>query len=428
MAALTGIVAAALVLRVALVVFLRHKLTHDARIFISWAHLLTQYGSHGLYAHVDTIDGYPVNYPPGYGLILAAVTLVYRALVTAPRENDVLLGMLLKGPAVAADLVLCVLAYGIVRRWLGVRAGLGAAAIAAFSPATWPISAVWGQVDSLCAMFMVLALACSLARRHTWAWTALALAVLVKPLPIVVTPLILAAQLRDERRPWKLLLGPAAGLVLAYGASLAFAPTALPVGVARWLAERYVAGQSLTTQTSVNAYNVWTLIGTPVPDSVRAYGVSLHVWGWAAFGALGAATLARYVWCMRPVAECDRWEQLTTRAWFVVLAGLFSLVTRMHERYILFALALVPLMWFCGRIERRAALALVTAFVLCVVLVLGFYEHRVFAEIPAATHLLSAVNLMALAAIAWSFFRVRGGPAPDEAAVFEDGPDFRRIQ
>ena len=407
---------AALALRVALIVLLRHKPTHDVRIFISWAHLLMQYGTHGLYAHVDTIDGYPVNYPPGYGLILAAVTLVYRALVVAPRENDVLLGMLLKGPAVAADLVLCVLAYVIVRRWLGVRAGLGAAAIAAFSPATWPISAVWGQVDSLCAMFMVLALACSLGGRHTLAWIALALAVLVKPLPIVVAPLILAAQLRDERRLWKLLIGPAAGLVLAYGASLAFAPTALPVGVARWLVERYVAGQSLTTQTSVNAYNVWTLVGTPVSDNVRAYGVSLHVWGWAAFGALGAATLARYVWRMRAATECHQWDQLTTRAWFIVLAGLFSLVTRMHERYILFALALVPLIWFCGRIERRAALALLSVFVICVVLVLGFYEHRVLAEIPAATHMLSLLNLVALATVVWSFFRVRRGREPDGAA------------
>jgi len=404
---LTAILGAALALRLALVVLLRHRLTHDVRIFISWAHLLMQYGSHGLYAHVDTIDGYPVNYPPGYSLILGAVTVAYRALVAAPRENDVLLGMLLKAPAVAADLVLCVLAYWIVRRWFGVRAALWAAAIAALSPATWPISAVWGQVDSLCAMFMVLALACSLGRRHTWAWIALALAVLIKPLPIVVAPLLLAAQLRDERRWWMLTVGPAAGVVVAYGASLAFAPTVAPFGVARWLAERYIAGQSLTTQTSVNAYNLWTLLGPPVSDTVRAFGVPLHVWGWAAFGALGAAVLIVYVRLGRAHSDRPRWERLTTRAWFIVLAGAFCSITRMHERYILFALALVPLVWFCGKIERRAALTLLAAFVICVILVLGFYEHHVFAELSAATRLLSLVNLVALGALVFSFFRAR---------------------
>ncbi|MBC5798937.1 MAG: hypothetical protein GIX03_07605 [Candidatus Eremiobacteraeota bacterium] len=402
---LTAILAAALVLRVALVVLLRHHLSHDARIFISWAHLLMQYGPHGLYAHVDAIDGYPVNYPPGYSVILGAVTLVYRALVAAPRENDVLLGMLLKAPAIAADLGLCILAYGIVGRWFGVRAALWAAAIAALSPATWPISAVWGQVDSLCAMFMVLALACSLGRRYTLAWIVLSCAVLVKPLPVVVAPLILAAQLRDERRWWMLTLGPAAGLGLAYGVSLPFAPSASPFAVARWLGECYSAGQSLSTQTSVNAYNLWTVLGPPVSDSLHALGVPLHVWGWTAFGLLGVAVVAQYVLLGRVERDRAAWERLTTRAWFIVLTAMFCSLTRMHERYILFALALVPLVWFCGKIERRAALTLLAAFVVCVVLVLGFYEHHVFAELPAATRLLSAVNLIALATLLWAFFR-----------------------
>ncbi len=403
------ILAAALVLRLALVVALRHKLTHDALIFINWAHLLMRYGTHGLYAHVDTIDHYPVNYPPGYGLLLVAVVQVYRAIVPAGAQTDVLLGELLKVPAIAADLVLCVLAYWIVRRWRGTKAGLVAAALAAFLPSTWPVSALWGQVDSICAMFTVLALASSISRNYLYAWIALALAVLIKPMPVIVAPLLLVRQVQDAGLAWRSLLGPAAGVTLAYLAALPFTSTANPAAVFGWLARHYVAGSSLTDQTSVNAYNIWTLAGPSVSDSLKVYGLALHTWGALFVAAFLCATLIRYAGVIRSEPDRSAREQAETRAWFLVLAAFFMLATRMHERYILFALALTPLLWFCGNAERKVVAVLTTTFVLCVVLVLGFYEHRTFAEIPAITHALSIVNVATLAVAAIAFFKRSAG-------------------
>lgn len=189
--ALGGLFGCGLALRLLLVPLLRDRQTHDLRIFVAWAQLLGRYGSHGLYQQLDPLDHYPVNYPPGFALVLAAVDVIYGRLTAHTGQNVVLLGMLLKIPAIVADMVVCVCVFTIVRRWAGVRAALGALAVAAFAPSTWPISAVWGQVDSLCSAWMLLALQSTFARRYVLAWSALALAALVKPLPVVLAPLLL---------------------------------------------------------------------------------------------------------------------------------------------------------------------------------------------------------------------------------------------
>ncbi len=66
--------------------------------------------------------------------------------------------MLVKLPAVFADLAVGVLLYALVRRFAGMRWGLGAAALYLFNPATIYISASWGQVDSISGGLALLAI------------------------------------------------------------------------------------------------------------------------------------------------------------------------------------------------------------------------------------------------------------------------------
>ncbi|MBD5653700.1 MAG: hypothetical protein IAI50_00790, partial [Candidatus Eremiobacteraeota bacterium] len=277
--AFVTILGAAAAFRLALVALLRNKQTHDVQVFVSWAQLLTRYGNHGLYHHVDTIDHYSVNYPPLFIIVLDVVDAVYLRLVPHGGENVVLLGMLLKIPAIVADLAICCIVFVVIRRWSGSAAALVAVAIAAFAPSTWPISAVWGQVDSICTSFLMAALALTFERKYTLVWSALALAILVKPLPIVLAPLLLMVQFRDRRWSWGLIAGPGCAIVIAYVVSLPFAPTVSLAGVLSWLAGSYASGQSLTDATSVNAYNVWTLWWLVTPDSRLLLGLRLHAWG-----------------------------------------------------------------------------------------------------------------------------------------------------
>lgn len=408
-------------MRVALVIALAHRPTHDTRVFTSWAHLLLTYGSHGLYAHVDTVDHYPVNYPPGYALLLGAVTTVFGRLGT--HGSDAVLGSLLKIPAVVADLALCGVVYTVARRWVDGRPALVAPVLAAFAPFTWPISAMWGQVDSICATFMVSAFALCVSRRYTFAWLALACAVLVKPLPIVLVPLLAGAQIRERGFSLRSLAGPLAGIALAYFAALPFAPTAAPAQTFRWLAQQYASGQSLTDATSVNAYNVWTLVGGPVRDGTLLFGITLHTWGWLAVGILtGAATIALGKRMIPTASNSVVREQAVLRAWFVVLDGTFMFSTRMHERYVLFALALTPLLWYCGRLERAVAVVTVATFVTCVVVVVGLYEHHVTREIAAIPHLLAFVNLLAFAAMVLTLFRTPAASRAERQSASRKSP------
>lgn len=397
-------IAAAVALRIALL--LVHGTQGDIGLFVRWAHRVMQYGTYGLYGHGDTADPGQINYPPVYALILSAVVAVYHWPILQRFDSDALLRLLLKFPAVASDIALCILVFVIAKRWVGARNALVSAALAAFAPSTWPVSAIWGQVDSICSAFMLLSLALVISRKWTIAWGALAVAVLVKPLPIVVAPLLIAAQVRDEGLSPRLFGGPLFGLFIAYVASLPFAPGSGPIAVFGWLAKQYVAGQNLFSMTSVNAYNAWTLVSEPVSDSTVVFGITLQVWGWLAFALCACATILAFLKGIGSERNGALREQLLVRTWFFLLAELFFFASRMHERYILFALALMPLMWFCGRCERLAAVTLTATFVLCVFM-LKLYAYVHIPQIAAVTHAISVLNFACVAVLACSFVRNR---------------------
>jgi Gpi18-like mannosyltransferase len=404
LAALLGLLCAALALRLVLVALTYGKQSHDMRIFVSWAHLLMQYGGPGLYTHVDAVDHYPVNYPPGYALILSAIVATYHVIVPGGLANNALLATFLKLPAIAADLLLCVLTFAIVRRWYDDRTALRAAAIAALLPSTWAVSAVWGQVDSICGALVALALVLTLRRAYLPAWCALTLAILVKPLPAVVVPLLLAQQLADRGAGPRAILGPLLGALLAFLIALPFAPTAQPVAVVRWLFAQYLAGQALSNSTSENAYNVWTLLAGPTSDGLMRFGLTLQVWAWLAVASVLAAISILIFRGTRQSLGTQLGEGLIARGWFLALVTLFVFATRMHERYILMALAIAPVLWYCGRPERYAAVALTSTFVACVVFVQVAYVHGASARLGWVPHLLSAVNVLCFFALAVPFF------------------------
>jgi rSAM/selenodomain-associated transferase 1 len=133
-------------------------------------------------AHLRTPESWPVNnpdvpspYPPGAHLFFL--------LATAPEESVL---------AIKAALVGCevLLALALWRWLLAIGAGAGWLLAYLWNPLTAVEVARQGHVDALGALLLVLA-ALGLARRRTLGGSvALALAVAVKPLPIVLAPLL----------------------------------------------------------------------------------------------------------------------------------------------------------------------------------------------------------------------------------------------
>src|SRR5207253_10476228 len=131
-----AILASGLLLRVllAFVLFPKQGFSTDMQLFAGWATTLARVGPGAFYATATGAD-----YPPGYMYFLWL-------LGSAPAAA---LPLLLKMPAILADLGIAAVLYWAGRRWLGQRAGVIAAALYLFIPVTWYDSALWGQVDAV---------------------------------------------------------------------------------------------------------------------------------------------------------------------------------------------------------------------------------------------------------------------------------------
>jgi len=192
-----AILGAGLLLRIVLafIVFPGQGLASDLGLFESWASTLAQVGPGAFYATAGT-----ANYPPGYLYVLWLVgALGEPAGHLLGVSSGQAIVLMLKIPAIAADVGLATLLYLAGRRWYGQRAGLLAAAVYLFVPVTWYDSALWGQVDAVGALVMLAALVLLI---EGWSEPAAALAafgILVKPqdatLLVVVVPILLRRHL-----------------------------------------------------------------------------------------------------------------------------------------------------------------------------------------------------------------------------------------
>lgn len=201
---------------------------------------------------------------------------------------------------------------------------------------------VWQQVDAIFTCLSFAAVVLALRGRLGWSLVLYVLALNAKLQAIVFLPLLGLLWLPlGRRRPRQLLAGLGAAavvqlLVLApfvWGGSRNYLP--------RILAINFTA-VSLYPYTTVNAFNVWTLLMPDalfwVPDTLRKFGLSYRQWGLLAWLLGSALALAPVAW--------RGWQRLRQRATFspidaplvLLVGGLLPLVfcffnTEMHERY-----------------------------------------------------------------------------------------------
>ncbi len=292
------------------------------------------------------------NYPPGALLVFEIIGRVYRGLEL---QDPVSLRVALKVPNVIFDGIGCGVLFGIAARFVEPRRALIAPALYAFNPAVIYDSSLWGQNDSITTVTALAAVWCVLARRHTAGWLVLAFAILNKPPVIVLAPLFVlhafAAAERAERR--RALVATAAGiagaLLFGYLIALPFYADRSPLGVYARMIDWYRIGSSLYPFTSANGFNVYALAGDFfAPDTRPLFGVPLKYWADAAYIAIFAAVCARYV--RRPG------DRAFLVACFLTLLAFFLVLTEMHERYLMYALAFAPAL---AAIDRRAIWATV---------------------------------------------------------------------
>jgi dolichyl-phosphate-mannose--protein O-mannosyl transferase len=395
---------------------------NDVLTFEAWALNLVAHPMSQFYSTTSFAD-----YPPGYFYILWIVGHIFTAI--SPSKDYGVLWYLVKLPAIFMDLVDCALIYAIVRRFAGERWALGAAAFFILNPATIFISAAYGQVDSIPAGFVLLAIYLLLRSDEApvplpWiagAWVSLCYSLLIKPQAAVLIPLfILFAFVRADRKAERMTgtaVGIVAALVFAYLLTLPFHPSANPIAVFAFLLGKYSYASNVYAVNSVNAFNLWAILhGFWDKDSQIILFAPQYLWGIVLVVAAIVLTLVRY------------WQARTNQALLesaaVLTLAFFMLATRMHERYIYDGLTLTMLcIPFARRYVWGAAVFSATLLVnLFYTLQYLYYASNPTPGInttdlwPSVTHPLSLLNVATFFVLGYLFLGSDAEIAPAAAA------------
>jgi 4-amino-4-deoxy-L-arabinose transferase-like glycosyltransferase len=446
----------------------------DVGDFAAWAQRLVQLGPGGFYE-----SSYFADYPPGYLYVLWLLGSIGEGLKPLTMGVDITPG-LVKVPGVLADAGVAWMLFAYSRRfldrrflgWSGARLGLVALVIYLFNPATIFDSAVWGQVDSVGTLALLVTLYFLAAGWTEAAAAGAVVALLIKFQFALVIPLVAIVGLKrhlfgrssdpahDGRRDaLRVLTSLAAGfgvlvlLILPFGMAL-WAPDPHQLSLFGKLGEAANTYQGL----SINAFNLWrnpwsglgdTLLwGCDVPSEtcVNGAGVAFTIgsavvtWqlvGMILFGLVVLVALLHVARRDDPAGILD--------PTLLLAVAFFALPTRVHERYLFPALALAaPLI---GRGVRWMVLYAALAVSVFANVYWVYTADWAFAGDPpinpglngepmardsflAATvfsnwgiYLLSAIAVVIVAVLAWRSARLAwfGGTAPEPNVLAADG-------
>jgi 4-amino-4-deoxy-L-arabinose transferase-like glycosyltransferase len=333
----------------------------DLNAFRFWAADLAQHGPFGFYDR-----GFFADYTPGYLYLLWLVGLVGSAVGG--------IGDLIKVPAIVCDLVVGYLIYSMVLELGGsTRRALIGAGLFLFIPITWFDSTVWGQVDSVGTVFLLLGLRSLWRDQPEWAALWATVAAVTKPQLGILLPIIAAVLIRryllDRWGPWArsddedtggtadadpddggiasrlrrrdpIRLVTSAVVAIATATALS-APFGLSIVGLFGQVARAAGGYPYL---AVNAYNPWALLsvsgngiaanGTWVGDiALKAGDVALS-FGPVPAVVVGTALLLVAIGaiCVAVARRPDRVAILVAVA--VMAIAFFVVPTRVHERYL----------------------------------------------------------------------------------------------
>lgn len=350
----------------------------DVNTFSAWA----GHAADGLLSFYS--PGYFADYPPGYIYVLWIVGKLRMAFGLDYGSPGFLL--LLKTPAIIADLATVWILYRLARRHWSGPAAAAVAALYAFNPAVILDSAVWGQVDSVLTLFVLLGIL--LLERYPAASAAsLALALLVKPQALIFAPvpLLWFGWRLIRRRPETFRNA----LVFIAAGEYVFLAGVLPFVIQHgpwWIVEKYGGTMASYPFASFNAYNLFALAGANgVETSVQLLGVPLSTWG---IILLGLTVVFAAVVAFRAIGTA-----LNAYLALFLSASVFVLSTKMHERYLFPAMVLALALYILSRDWR--ALAVFAGFSVTQYLnmeqVLALSKHDIYL-VPPTDGLLLAVS------------------------------------
>lgn len=326
------ILAAAFVLRLVLApVWLGYEA--DMRTFIAWADHAYNTGLFGVYT-----DGMFLDYPPGYLYVLYILGMLHHVF-HIPWEGTFSI-LLMKLPASLADLVLGLLIFQEASRRFSLRGAYALTLGVVLNPALWLNSSIWGQIDSIFMIFVLLFLRGLRQKKFAFAACMLAIAVLIKPQGLLLGPfLLLALAKQRDFKAWLQAFGTGAVTFL-----LPVVPFMIHKGFS-WIFTLYFGTLGSYPYASLNAFNLFALFGGNFTDQTKPF-LFLSYQTWGTIGLLGSLLAAS--WLYLRIRNRSGAGQLAAA---LFMASAFILANMMHERYLFYAVPLLAaaFIWFGDR-------------------------------------------------------------------------------
>lgn len=324
-----ALLAASLILRLILAPF--HGFFDDLQYYVDWG-LVLQHHFFDFYSAGAREALLPPNYPPLAIYLFAMLDDLYLAVghalhlsPTTQVAQSPFFAFFLKLPAIVSDLGITSILYILARMRLSPRIALIVATCYTFTPPVIFDSALWGQTDSIFVLAVLAALLLTLRQRSFTAGVLCAVAIMLKPQPIIFAPLIVLYLWRWAG--WNAALRAFGGLCTG------ILVLAIPYILPPW-SEALAFYTNFTTITArwpsatVTAFNLWWLLGAaghpyntpwlgPLSPNTLGIVLFLAVYVVAGAGILNDATPGR----------------LFLAAALLVIA-FFDVTALQHERYL----------------------------------------------------------------------------------------------
>ena len=359
----------------------------DIACFKGWSVAAYEQGPSNFYT-----SGMFADYPPGYMYILYVLGWIRN--IFSIDQSSALFTLIIKLPSFIAEAATAVIAYHIGKKHVGRTFGLLAGVFVMFSPAMFFNSSVWGQIDAVFVLFVVLTLIYLKKENFLLGAFFYAISMLIKPQAIMFAPVIGLVFLYayfNKNGLKKALIGTIAGAVIFAGTIfLASLPFKGSQG-AFWFIGKYIAATKTYNYASLNAFNLYALLGYNFGDMAPFTLFKLMLFGRAFDITIGLI----FIILICSLVIFLQWRSRKQKPLFdlsaFLILSVFMLVHAMHERYIIPACVLLAFSYLYTRDLRTLFFACAFTFTALLGQMFTLYSDSVVApELP--TLIVSAVN------------------------------------
>ena len=342
----------------------------DMNCFSAWSDMVYTGGFYNFYRSDAFTD-----YPPGYMYVLYVVGFLRSIFGNS--------GIIVKLPAICCNILIGIWAYVQARKRFSEKSALVLGGFLAFSPVLILNSALWGQVDSVYTLFLVLCILLLYEKKLISAYFVFAIAIFIKPQALIYTPVLLLAIWENviKNFDFKNFLRH---LIYGIFAILLIVVLSIPFGVEETITQ-YIKTLSSYSYATVNAFNLY-----------GAFGLNWH-------GLTGFLSFAGYFFIFALVMFLVYLYIRGRKNWFLmagILAfGVYMLSVKMHERYAFPAVVFFLFAYLKNHEKSNLLMFILTSFSQLVntAWVLFIYEQNInyYARSPFII-IFSIVNLIIL--------------------------------